>query len=320
MTAPRRLPVIIKPLTKGLLTFIPGTQHLLPKGKTGGTDSATYCYGVWMKHLTMLREHGMDTIPETVAELGPGDSLGIGLAAMLSGANRYYALDVVPFTNTESNLEVFDELVALFKARTGRPSVGWPDYDRYLDPHLFPSHILTDEILAATLADDRVSRIRRALINPGMAVDEVSVEYHVPWSDDSVIQHESVDLILSHSVLEHVADLEGTYHALKRWLKPDGMMSHQIDFGAHGLSREWNGFRGYSELLWKLVLGKRTYLINRVPCSVHLDLLASRFKIVCEMKRIRNDGISRSELSPYWRDMSDEDLNCSGVFVQAVKS
>ena len=46
-----------KHLVKGLATFVPGSEHLLPGTKTRGTDSALYCYGVWIKHLTMLHRH-----------------------------------------------------------------------------------------------------------------------------------------------------------------------------------------------------------------------------------------------------------------------
>jgi len=31
-----------------------------------------------------------------VAEIGPGDALGIGIAALLSGARRHFTLDIVP--------------------------------------------------------------------------------------------------------------------------------------------------------------------------------------------------------------------------------
>ncbi len=91
---------------KGLLTFLPGATRLFPKGKTGGTDSALYCYEVWMKHLTMLHAHGMERMPRVLAELGPGDSLGIGLAALLSGVERYFALDAVRYSDTKKNLPI----------------------------------------------------------------------------------------------------------------------------------------------------------------------------------------------------------------------
>ena len=135
-----------------------------------------------------------------------------------------------------------------------------------------------------------------------------------------MIKKETVDLILSQSVLEHVVDLENTYRSSYLWLRPKGMMSHQIDYTSHKLSKRWNGFRKYSELMWKLINGKRTFLINRQPHSVHRNLLIkNNFEIKCELKNYRNGGIRRKELSEFWKDISDDDLNCSGAFIQAAK-
>ncbi len=308
----------IRPLAKGLLTYVPGSQHFLPKHTTGGTNSARYCYGVWMKHLTLLHEQGVTGLPETVAELGPGDSLGIGLAAMLSGSNRYYALDVLPFANVESNLKIFDELVELYLNRVACPTGGFPEFQMYLDEDLFPSHILTDNMLSESLSNDRLEAIRRALQAVGTTVDNITIEYLVPWSDEAVLQPGSVDLVISHSVLEHVVDLEATYRALKRWLKPGGMMSHQIDFTSHGLSDEWNGYRGYPDWLWKAIVGKRDYLLNRAPHSVHRRLVLNNgFDLLCDLEKIRSDGIPRSKHARRWQDISEDDLKCSGAFMQS---
>ena len=57
------------------------------------------------------------SIPEVVVEIGPGNSLGVGLAALLSGSKTYYALEKTQFWNVETNIRVFDELVAYFKMR-----------------------------------------------------------------------------------------------------------------------------------------------------------------------------------------------------------
>ncbi len=72
--------------------------------------------------------------------------------------------------------------------------------------------------------------------------------------------------------------------------------------------------------MWKLALGKRPYMINREPGSVHLKLMQDAgFQLVKHEKFFREDGIRREELAPRWADISEEDLNCSGLYVIARK-
>lgn len=311
-----------KAVAKGLLTFLPGLRSIARKKKPGGTVSAAYCYAVWIKHLTLLYEHGMTSIPTIVAELGPGDTIGTGLAAILSGAQEYFALDVVKHSNDRRNFELLDELALMFANRAPRPIEGWPDFDEYLDKALFPSQILTEEILQRSLTAERINKIRDALSRRRCDAndEDIRIEYMVPWNEISVIEPESVDLIVSHSVLEHVEDLEATYKAFGSWLKPGGWMSHQIDFTSHGLTEAWNGYRTHTEFVWKIIKGSRPYLINRSPCSVHLKFLEQTgFNVECNLQDHRDDGIQRSALAPRWRSISKQDLSCAGLFVQARK-
>ena len=310
----------LKPVVKGLATFVPGAYRVFGRHRTGGTDTAAYCYEVWLKHLTFLWENGLRSMPQTLAELGPGDSLGVGLAALLSGVSNYYALDILRFSNPERNLKVFEELVSFFRSRAARPTKGWPDYDVYLDVGLFPHRILSDEILERSLQEERLHSIRAAITNPVSDSREVSIKYMVPWLEEGIIEKGSVDVILSHSVLEHVANLETSYHALYSWLRSGGMMSHQIDFGAHGVTSTWNGYWSCSPTQWKIIVGRRPFLINRHPCSVHAQLMEMQgFQIVCYLKYYRSDGIARAKLSSVWRDLSDDDLTCAATFIQARK-
>lgn len=310
-------------IVRGALTFVPGIRRVAPRigMGTGGTDSASYCYGVWLKHLALLQANGMDEMPGTIAELGPGDSLGIGLAALLSGVDRYYALDVVRHARDGRDLQIFDELVELFRARAPRPTRGWPDFDAHLDERLFPGGILTEAALARALDPGRVETLR-AMVRGGPGDGTLDIRYMVPWDDEAVLEPESVDLIISHSVLEHVVDLEKTYRAMRAWMKPGAWMSHQIDFSSHGLAGEWNGHRQYPELVWKLVEGTRPYLLNRQPYSTHRRLLEREgFEMVCELRNhVADSGLSRRQLAKRWRDMSDEDLTCAGAFVQARRA
>jgi len=94
----------IKRLLFGMATLIfPSISKYVGKG-TGGTDSARYCYSVWLRHLVMAKKNDLNPYPKIVAELGPGDSIGIGLAALISGCEKYYGFDVVEYANIERNL------------------------------------------------------------------------------------------------------------------------------------------------------------------------------------------------------------------------
>lgn len=310
----------IRAVVKGALTFIPGAQSILPKRNAGGYPGTPYSYGVWLKHVALMSENGIDSAVESVAELGPGDTLGLGIAALLSGAERFYGLDVVAHTNPAQNLNVLDELAELLHRRAPRPTKGWPDFDHLLDTGLFPSEVLTDQRLSASLAPQRIERIRQLLSTQTEQAGSITLAYRVPWTDPKVIQKNSIDLILSQAVLEHVVDIDKTYQAMYLWLKPGGVMSHQIDFQSHNLTTEWNGHRAIPDWLWNVMVGKRAYLINREPWSVHRRAITEcGFEVICAMQRYRQDGISRSRLSDRWRNISDDDLNCSEVFVQARK-
>jgi len=308
----------MNPVLKGALTFVPGVKNILNSTGRGSTLSADYCYSLWLKHLTLSRQHNQGAPPTTMAELGPGGSLGVGLAAMLSGIDKYYALDVVEYADSKNNLRVFEELVAMFSQRRPRPEKGWPDFDEFLAPTLFPEEILPDTLLEETLAPDRLQAIRNAISNPGTDYNGIQVNYYVPWNSENVIQENSVDYLLSHSTLEHVEDLELAYNSMQRWLKPGGWMSHQIDFGSHGISNYWDGYRKYSEPVWKVVKGRRHYLINRAPQSAHTaHMKRCGFNLALELRNENGNQpqLPSSKLSSRWSTLSKNDLQTQGTFI-----
>lgn len=310
----------LKPIARGLLTLVPAINDLLrPQRTEGQTASARYCYDLWIRHLAQLYAHGYRETPRTVAELGPGTTLGVGLCALLSGSDTYYGLDVVAHSNARVNQQILEELIPMFRARTPNALQGWPDSSSYLDASGFPGQLLTEDILERALHPDRLDAIRAALTMPS-AANPITIEYKAPWNSPRVIDEGAVDLIISSSVLEHVVELPPTYEALYRWLRPGGWMAHQIDLKTHGITQRWNGFRACSEGVWKLAVGRRPYMINRYPASVHLQLMKDAgFKLIEQMKMFRSDGIRRDELAPRWADITDDDLNCSALYVIATK-
>jgi len=322
-----RLSQKTKYLILGLGTFVPGYARLPVLSKaapvsSGGTGSARYCYSVWLRHLVKAHENGLPTNPAAVAELGPGDSIGVGLAALLSGAKTYHAFDAVNYLDNTRNLQVFDELVELFCKRANIPdNREFPEVRPVLDSYEFPSGPLADAHLRDCLRRERTEAIREELLDFKRAKHRF-IFYAAPWDEQTVIRPNSIDMVYSQAVLEHVNDLEGTYQSLCKWLKPGGIMSHVIDFRCHGCAEQWNGHWSYSDLTWKLIRGKRSFLINRAPHNIHLALLREHgFDVAYELREpaTPSSGIDRSRLAPGFRDISDEDLQTSGAFIQAVK-
>jgi SAM-dependent methyltransferase len=303
-------------LLSGAATYIPGYRAMRA---TGGTDSARYCYTVWLRHLILANAGAARLgVPRVGAELGPGDSVGIGLAALLSGAEQYYAFDVVAYPDLRRNLAVFEGLLELFRERAPLPAEGeFADMQPRVPDTRFPTTLLEETRMGASLAPERVASIRASLENP--AAPGSRVVYRAPWTDDARIESGSVDYIFSQAVLEHVVDLPAVYAAMRRWLKPDGLMSHQIDYRCHGKADRWNGHWGDSDLTWRVVVGRRPYLLNRLWHAEQMRLLhQAGFKLLSETREADPNGIGRDSLAPRFRAISDADLATCGAFVLAT--
>jgi len=303
-------------LLYGIATFIPGVAAVFGRG-AGDTSSPRYCYSVWLRHLTTAAANGLKVPPRAVAELGPGNSLGIGLSALLSGADRYHAFDVVQHAQVKRNLAVLDELIALFTARADIPGPDeFPQVHTVLPSYAFPHHVLGDEYLTAALAADRLERIRDSVRNQNSAGS--MIDYRTRWFDDRAIERGSIDMLVSQAVLEHIDDLPGTYRAMRLWLKPDGFISHDVDFRAHSTARFWNGHWKYSDLTWKMIRGRRSYLLNREPYSTHLRLLAENgFASVGGQTTKADPIIAREQLAARFRHLTDQDLTTPTAVIQA---
>jgi hypothetical protein len=232
----------------------------------------------------------MKAVPSTVAELGPGSSLGVGIAALLSGIREYVALDLVRHADAATNVAMLDGLVRLFEARAAT-TAGLP----------FPHHILTDSLLSASLSSDRIECIRSALTGEteGNLGGAVRIRYVAPWSDVRLTERASFDLIISQSVLEHVDDLAAIYAYAAHALAADGWMSHWIDFKCHRTTSQWNGHWACGDPVWSMLRGRKPFLINRQPLSVHLRMLEeNRLSVTIADRVDRSDGIPRGSWHP----------------------
>jgi hypothetical protein len=301
----------LRHIIRGTVTWVPFLGGLRRRhARTGGTNSARYCYTVWLRHLVNLSRHGFQIKDARVGELGPGDSIGTGLAALLSGAQSYVGLDVVPFSLRRDLESIFDELVRLY---SNKESI--PDDDEF--PRVRPklaSYEFPDHLVKWSEFDRKIDQIKTE-IQRGIGSGTM-VKYLAPWTSIHAIRPHSLDLIFSQSVLEYALPLDGTYAAMATWLKPEGYSSDAIDLSAMYLSPYWNGHWAYSDWEWRLVRGQREFFLNREPLSTHLACVEKAgFEILAIDKEQNASGLRDGELSPRFRKMVIEDQETKGAMI-----
>ena len=307
-----------------------GIKSFLPVRKkytgTGGSDSARYCYGSWLRHAIAIAEAVPGLRPRVIAELGPGDSLGLGIAALLSGVERYVALDVLAHTNVDANLKILSALTDLFRARVEIPGEDeFPELYPRVAERGFPASALASLGLVPDISDDRVNSIRRAILDSnGSSPTDPVLRYLCPWPTAS-LEPGSVDLIVTQAVLQDMDHWTGTdalsiaFEAMARWLKPGGAMSHQVNL-AFPDTEHWNQHWAYGELAWKIIRGRRPYYVNRVPASEYLRLCERHhFEVVAVRPVVADGGVPRAKLPRRFRNLPATDYSTRAVHFVAVR-
>ena len=300
----RRPKVRLRSVLKGAGSyFIP---FLREAHVVGGTHYAAHCYELFLRHYSYYRKHVAGS-PKVVAELGPGSSLGCGLAALLAGADQYFALDLEAHSTTDHDLAVLTELSTFFRAR--RPP---------LQNALFPPPAEAGYPPELDQGSDlgRAERIRLDLATH----EGRHVRYIAPWNEASLVRPGSVDWLFSHSVLEHVDDLPNAYASMATWLRPGAISTHLIDFDSHELTKEWNGHWAIDRLMWRVIRGKRPYLLNRAWRSQHLDLMRRNgFELLEEVPLMCESELGVEDFSVDYRDMPAAESRVRMTFVVARK-
>ena len=291
---------------------------IAPPVGTGGTVSAKYCYSVFMRHRVIAARYGLSKTPNCVVELGPGDSIGIGLMALLTGSENYCGIDAVVHASANTNLAVFEELILLLTNRTPIPFDGdWAEIRPPLSSYDFPHDIFDEASLSAALAPERLQKIRQWLLNKN---PDSQISYLAPFGELDGLKPNSVDWIFSQAVMEHVDKLSATYHHCFRCLRPDGIMTHQIDYRCHETASEWNGHWKYPQWLWALMRGRRPWFVNRVAHSAHRQMQQEAgFTICTEIMQTRPSGIARRQLASQFQNMSNDDLDSAGAMFVSTK-
>lgn len=210
-----RLPWWSKIGAKLVLSRLPvayGIWQRLGLFRHGYMDTAQYALGVFSSHVERAGLAGR-LAGKTVLELGPGDSVATALIAKAFEA-RAILVDAGAFARPD---------IAAYR----------PLADALRTAGLAPPPLDNVKTL-----DDLLAACDASYLTQGLA-------------SLRAIADESVDLVFSQAVLEHVRKHEflETQRALARLLKPDGVCSHRVDLCDH-LGGGLNNLR-FSERLWE---------------------------------------------------------------------
>jgi hypothetical protein len=319
-------PILSRPSRRSLRTLLPRASKKIWRvvtGRThtiggGHTDSARYCYAVWLRHLVSLSQNRDAAQWTRVLELGPGRTIGVGLAALLSGASDYFAIDVVDYSNPAQDKRILDELVALF---TNRAPI--PDHTEFADmfpplaDYRFPTRLISDDVLRQALHPERIARIAGAIA--GEHAGDVSILRATRW-DDPRIPAGGIDLLLSQAVMLYVTDLDAAYAQIASWLAPGGVMTQTYNFTSVGKTPQWNGHWAANQAEWAAIEGAQPYHMSRLPYSAHPEALRRAGLLVAGAKiEERSGGITRARLAPEFAHLTDQDLVAARALIQAER-
>jgi hypothetical protein len=217
---------------------------------------------------------------------------------------------------------VVDELATLLRAHAPIPGPDeYPDQQPVMASYAFPSDTLPPGWEDTTLSPARVDAVRRAVA--GRPDAEPLVRYLYPWSPTSIAPG-SADLVFSQAVLQEIGRdtgdgaLRETFRATARWLRPGGVVSHQIDLSAYD-GPPWYRHLTFGDTAWALVRGRRPHSVNREPASAYVRMCEEAGLRVIRADRVVGEPPPAAELAPRFRRWPTDDLAARGLHLVAIK-
>lgn len=257
-------------------------------------STSLYNFSVHRLYSTLQRDYLQTTRPVRILEIGPGTNLGVGLIFALTGAEKYFGLDI------------------------------------YMDPQLFAAaqyeaipYLLELVAVGQRLRPaDTVMTVKNGTVE--FAKDRI--EYLYPrQSYDIPLANGSLDYVFSHATMEHVADPERTVQAIHRVLVKGGLTAHQIDMRDHADFAKPLEFLKVDDEAWKAQGPGRAHVawnLNRWRLSDFRSAFErAGFRIVkLEVNAtFPVDEALRRTLAPRFQAYSVDDLSATGVLIVARK-
>lgn len=281
------LPWWLKIAGKIVLSRIPvtyGVWRKLGLFKHGDMCNPTYALEVFHSHIKRAGLSLSDLYGKTILEIGPGDSVATALVAYGYGAS---AILIDTGHWAYDDVKLYQELAKIMSSKG----------------------LLVPDIRNAKSIDDILVACNARYITSGLA----------GWKD---IGSESIDLIFSQAVLEHVRKKEflPTIKECWRVLKYNSVATHVIDLRDH-LGGALNNLR-FDDRLWESdFFAQSGFYTNRIQMSAMIDLFReTNFHVeINHVDRWDTLPTPRHKMSPQFAKIPDQELCVRGFSVRLVK-
>jgi hypothetical protein len=307
---------MFKSILRGAASYIRWLEIQKPTTGSNIHNNARYCYGVWFRHLKLFQKYNDGKMPSIIAHIGPGDSLGVEISALLSGIDECISLDISRYWDVTTNMTVYNDLVELFEKKVTIPdSNEFPQFHSYRFSNEIP--VLLPKIDSKEWTD-RKQKIADAIEYEENNIGTILTSI-INWNSRVDKYEGSIDFIMSQDVMEHVEKIEVVYQEFWNMLKPGGTMSHQIDFSSH-IGGIWNEHWRYPNFLWKwLIWGNKTFPLNRLPLSEHIRAISNTGFNIILITTLKEKGIERKSLAREFYKISDDDISIRSCIIVAIK-
>ncbi len=295
----------VKAAIQGLLAKVPGgtsVNDLLQRAVGGRRDEGTHIDTTfkadWLVHQDILRGMGYAVHDRNLLEIGTGWLPVFPLCYALAGARGCHTYDL--------NFHLDPATV--------------PTALKHLERHLPEIGVASGESLSAVRS--RWQRFAEA--GDGKRILAVAgIHYHAPADATATeLSDNSVDLVFSNSVLEHVtpAVLGPMMQESSRLLRTEGLSLHSVNCGDHYAYFDRTitpiHYLRYTERQWKIWNNDILYQ-NRLRSG---DFVAAaqeaQMDILVDLRTSRPDLMNRLKqlpIAPEFRHYTAEDLCCTSV-------
>jgi SAM-dependent methyltransferase len=298
----------VKGTVQKILGYVPGGAHIhlqLQRHLGGLRDFGRECdmrVDDWAAMVRHLRAASVDIRNATLVEYGTGWFPTLPLCCYLAGAGHVFTID-------RTRLVEHDMLVLLADRLAAHVSL----IARESDQDVAEVAGLQREVHDALVREMPLSTATRSV-----------VDYRAPGdATETALPNESVDVVFSASVLEHMppAMIEGAFAEAWRILKPGGVMFHTINCGDHYAYSDHSlhqlHYLQFSAAEWDRWNNEFLYQ-NRLR-AVDFVALAKRAGFSIELDLHRSTDIDGVSIDPSFAHYTREQLAITNLEILARK-